>query len=76
MAYAFIASDCSQEFSSPLTVEDFTSRSVVVKNLSPLTKKEDVIIYFQRRRNGGGEVECVRLLKAGTAVVTFEKSEG
>ena len=76
MAYAFIASDCSLESSSQVTTEDFISRSVVVKNLSPATKAEDVTIHFQRRRNGGGEVECVRLLKKGTAVVTFEKSEG
>ena len=52
------------------------SNSVVVKNLSPATREETVIIHFQKKRNGGGEVERVRLLSEGVAVVTFEKSEG
>ena len=54
---------------------DLSSKSVVIKNVSPETKEEDVIIHFQRKRNGGGEVDCVRMLGDGTAVITFEKSE-
>ena len=52
------------------------NKSVVVKNLSPSTSKEAIIIYFQRRRNGGGEVDGVCLRSEGVAVVTFEKEEG
>ena len=52
------------------------NKSVVVKNLSPSTSKEAIIIYFQRRRNGGGEVDGVCLRGEGVAVVTFEKEEG
>lgn len=49
---------------------------VIVKNLSPTTSEETIIIHFQRRKNGGGEVDSVRLLSEGVAVVTFEKPEG
>lgn len=56
--------------------QDFPSSSVIVKNLSSATREETIIIHFQKKRNGGGEVERVRLLSEGVAVVTFEKSEG
>lgn len=56
--------------------QDIPSNSVIVKNLSPATSEDTIMIHFQRKRNGGGEVERVRLLSEGVAVVTFEKSEG
>ena len=56
--------------------QDIPSNRVIVRNLSPSTREETITIHFQRKRNGGGEVEGVRLLSEGVAVVTFEKSEG
>lgn len=56
--------------------QDIPSNSVIVQNLSPATSEDTIMIHFQRKRNGGGEVERVRLLSEGVAVVTFEKSEG
>lgn len=53
-----------------------SNNSVIVKNLSPVTSKETIIIHFQKRRNGGGEVDSVRLLSEGVAVVTFETYAG
>ncbi|CAH3112853.1 unnamed protein product [Porites lobata] len=57
-----------------LKPDDFASRKVIVKNLSPITKQEDIIIHFQRRGNGGGEVDSVHMLNERAAVVTFEES--
>ena len=59
-----------------LKPDDFASRKVIVKNLSPVTKQEDIIIHFQRRGNGGGEVDSVHMLNERAAVVTFEESTG
>ena len=59
-----------------LKTNDSASRRVIVKNLSPVTKQEDIIIHFQRRGNGGGEVDSVHMLNERAAVVTFEKSTG
>jgi len=56
--------------------QDIPSNSVIVRNLSPSTREETIIIHFQKKRNGGGEVEGVRLFGEGVAVVTFEKLEG
>ena len=59
-----------------LLEEEQAARSVVVSNISPETAKEDVTIHFQRERNGGGEIDGIYIPKNGTAVITFEKSEG
>ena len=54
------------------------ARSVLVKGLPPGTTSNDVTIYFQKTKNGGGEVEGVKLFseKEGTAIVIFEEREG
>ena len=51
------------------------SLSVYVTGYKPTTKEEDLIIHFQKRRNGGGEVDSVIIGKRGAAVI-FEKPEG
>lgn len=56
--------------------QENNTSSVIVKNLSPATAKETIIIHFQKRKNGGGEIESVRLLSEGVAVVEFETSQG
>jgi len=59
-----------------LLEEKQVARSIVVSNISPQTAKEDVTIHFQRQKNGGGEIDHIHIPKIGTAVITFEKSEG
>ena len=56
--------------------EEQAARSIVVSNISPHTTKESVMIHFQRQKNGGGEIDDLHIPKKGTAVITFEKSEG
>ena len=55
--------------------KDQAARSVVVQNIPQDTTAVSVIIYFQRRKNGG-EVDHVHIPEKGTAVITFESSEG
>lgn len=76
MAQGFSVSDYSLPAKMQESAEDLGGRRVLVKDLSPRSKKEDVIIHFQRKRNGGGEVDSVWMLGDGVAVVTFEKREG
>lgn len=52
------------------------SRSVIVSGFPAHTKLEDLIIHFQRRKNGGGDIEKIILSKKGTAVITFDEPEG
>ena len=51
-------------------------RTVVVSDLPEGTTESNVFIHFQKKRNGGGEVEKVTLLPGNEAVVVFQEPEG
>ena len=52
------------------------SRSVYVTGYKPTTKSDDLIIHFQRTRNGGGDIDSIVMSKRGAAVITFDNPEG
>ena len=56
--------------------KDQAERSVVVQNIPPDTAADSIVIHFQRQKNGGGEIDHVHIPEKGTAVITFESSEG
>lgn len=59
---------------------DFTpeqaKRSVVVTNIASHTTKIEIVLYFHKESNGGGEIDNVHTLRNGTFVVTFKNSKG
>ena len=59
-----------------LMSEEEAKRSIVVSKIPATTSAESVFIHFQKKGNGGGEVDRIHVSKDGTAVITFEKSEG
>ena len=53
------------------------SRSIVVTEFKSSTTSEQLIIHFQRKENGGGDVESItRSCKRRATVITFHKPEG
>ena len=53
------------------------SRSVFVTGFNAATKSEDLIIHFQRKKNGGGDIDSIVISgKKGAAVVTFDDPKG
>ena len=50
-------------------------RTVLVSDLPEGTTESNVFIHFQKKNNGGGEVEKVTVLPGNVAVVVFEDSE-
>lgn len=52
------------------------SRSVYVTGFQPTTKSENLVIHFQRTRNGGGDIDNIVISKRGAAVITFDSPEG
>ncbi|KAL9974255.1 hypothetical protein ACROYT_G011270 [Oculina patagonica] len=55
---------------------DETLRSILVSNISPGTKEEAIVIHFQQRKHGGGDVSSVKFTQDGdTAVIAFEEEE-
>ncbi|XP_078367163.1 uncharacterized protein LOC144651144, partial [Oculina patagonica] len=51
------------------------SRSIFVTGFQATTKSEDLLIHFQRKKNGGGDIDSVIISKRGAAVITFDSPE-
>ena len=51
-------------------------RAVLVCGLPDEVTENNVCIYFQKKKNGGGEVKKVEMLGEGKARVVFEEREG
>ena len=51
-------------------------RSIVVDNMPEEAREEDIIIHFQKRKHGGGDIDNVRMMEGGTVVLTFKNDEG
>ena len=51
-------------------------RTVFVSGLPEEVTENNVHIYFQKKKNGGGEVKKVEMLGQGKARVIFEEHEG
>lgn len=52
------------------------SRSVYITGYKPTTKSHDLVIHFQRCKNGGGDIDTIVISKRGAAVITFDNPEG
>ena len=59
-----------------VVTEDEAARSVVVSNIPQQTTAEDIVIHFQRRKNGGGDIDHVHIPRKGSAVITYDSIEG
>lgn len=50
--------------------------SIVVSNIPSGTKEEALVIHFQQRKHGGGDVSAIKLTQNGdNAIITFEDEE-
>ena len=57
--------------------EEKASRSIVVSNIPPEVPGEQLLIHFQRKRNGGGEIDRICMIEAdGNAVIIFDEADG
>ena len=52
------------------------SRTVTVFGLPEGSTKDSVHIHFQKRKNGGGDIQKVEMLGEGKAMIIFEDPEG
>ena len=66
------------DYSSELPTLDVetATRSVVVSNIADEAGEDDIIIHFQKRKHGGGDIERLHIVEeTTTAVVTFDSAE-
>lgn len=55
---------------------DDIPKSIVVSDITPGTKEEAIVIHFQQRKHGGGDVSSVKFTQDGNrAVISFEEKE-
>ena len=55
---------------------DDIPKSIVVSDITPGTKEEVIVIHFQQRKHGGGDVSSVKFTQDGNrAVISFEEKE-
>ena len=52
------------------------SRKILVSGLPEETREKEVHIHFQKKKNGGGDIERIILLNGGKALVLFEEPKG
>ena len=52
------------------------STTVMVSGLPEGSTKNSVHIHFQKKKNGGGEVNKVEMLGEGKAMITFQDPQG
>ena len=52
------------------------ARTVMVSGLSEDATENGLHIHFQKKKNGGGDIEEITLLPRGKALVVFEDPEG
>ncbi len=52
------------------------SRSIYVTGFHATAKAEELIIHFQKKKNGGGDIDSIIISKRGAAVITFDNPEG
>lgn len=52
------------------------AKTVLISNISPKLRRDDIMIYFQKQKNGGGEVDDIFINEDGTAIIVFDKPEG
>ena len=64
------------EMSSDNDSGDVVGRKILVSGLPVGTTENSVHIHFQKKKNGGGEVERIILLNEGKALVLFEDPKG
>ena len=52
-------------------------RSIIVTGFEPSTTAEKLLLHFQLKQNGGGDIESItRSYKRRAVVITFQKPEG
>ena len=52
------------------------ARTVVISNIPREITKDEIHIYFQKSKHGGGEVDEIWMVKDGEVVIVFENPEG
>lgn len=51
-------------------------RSISVSGFPKETTANELVIHFQKRKHGGGDIECIHITDKGVAVIVFDEPAG
>ena len=51
-------------------------RSISVSGFPKETTANELVIHFQKRKHGGGDIECIHITDKGVAVIVFDEPTG
>ena len=68
--------NCSLEKDDIDLNEDKASRGIYVTGFPSNTTASELVIHFQRGKNGGGDIECIHITEKRDAVIIFDDPSG
>ena len=68
--------NCSLEKDDIDLNEDKASRGIYVTGFPSNTTANELVIHFQRRKHGGGDIECFHITEKRDAVIIFDDPSG
>lgn len=68
--------NCSLEKDDIDLNEDKASRGIYVTGFPSKTTASELVIHFQRRKHGGGDIECIHITEKRDAVIIFDDPSG
>ena len=67
---------CQFEKEDIIIDETNAARSISVSGFPKETKANELVIHFQKRKHGGGDIECIHITDKGVAVIVFDEPTG
>ena len=68
--------NCSLEKDDIDVNEDKASRGIYVTGFPSNTTAIELVIHFQKRKHGGGDIECIHIQEKRYAVIIFDDPLG
>ena len=56
--------------------EDCASRGIYVTGFPSNTSPVELVIHFQKRKHGGGDIECIQITGKRDAIIIFDDPSG
>ena len=67
---------CYLEKEDVIIDETNASRSICVSGFPLETTPNELVIHFQKRKHGGGDIECIHITDKRVAIIVFDESAG
>ncbi|XP_022787724.1 uncharacterized protein LOC111327745 [Stylophora pistillata] len=65
---------CPLEKDDVVVNKDNESRGIYVTGFPSSTKANDLVIHFQRRKHGGGDIECIQTTESFAVIIFYDRS--